>query len=64
MTTVRYSRYVVINEDTGSVVWHENSIAAEQFKKENGGSLYDLDKDNPITVEHALASERHRMGVE
>ena len=60
----RYSRYVVVNEDTGSVCWYENSETASKEKDKHGGTLYDLDTDNQITIEHALHSARHRMGVE
>ena len=64
MTTVRYSRYVLVNEDKGSVAWYENKAAADKAKVNTGGTLYDLDKDNHITIDHALHSARHRMGVE
>ena len=64
MTTIRYSRYVLIDEGRGSVAWYENPKEAEKAKNRFGGVLFDLDSDNPITIEHALQSARHRMGVE
>lgn len=64
MTTVRYSRYVLINEESGSVAWYDNRSTAEKNQKTIGGTLYDLDNDNTITIEHALHSARHRMGIE
>lgn len=64
MTTVRYSRYVVVNENTGSIVWHECRLNADKDQKYNGGTIYDYETDDPVTIENALRSTRRRMGLE
>ena len=64
MTTIRYSRYVLVNEDKGSVVWYENKDAADKAQATAGGVLFDFDRDNRQTVDHAIHSARHRMGIE
>lgn len=64
MSTVRYSQYVVVNEATGSIVWHGSLDNAKKDQEANGGRLYDFNKDNPATIERALHAARLRMGVE
>lgn len=64
MTAIRYSRYVLVNEDKGSVVWYDNKGAADKAQTATGGTLFDFDHDNRQTVEHAIHSARHRMGIE
>ncbi len=64
MSTVRYSQYVVVNEATGSIVWHGSLDNAKKEKEANGGRLYNFDKDNPAIIERALQSARRKMGVE
>lgn len=64
MTTVRYARYVLVNEEKGSIAWYENPASATKAKNINGGTIYDLDTDDPHTIEQALHSARLNMGVE
>lgn len=64
MITVRYARYVVINEEKCSVVWSESIDGAQRVQKTHCGKLYDLDNDDPQTIEQALHNARQRMGVE
>lgn len=64
MSTVRYSQYVVVNEATGSIVWHGSLDNAKKDQEANGGRLYDFNKDNPVIIERALQSARRKMGVE
>lgn len=64
MTTIKYGRYVCVNKEKGSVVWHESKQSAMDNQKENGGELYDFTKDNPVIIERALQAARKKMGVE
>lgn len=64
MSTERYSQYVVVNEITGSIVWHGSRDNAVKDQNDNGGKLYDFNKDNPVIIERALQAARRRMGVE
>ena len=64
MSTIKYSNYVVVNEATGSIVWHGSLDNAKKDQEANGGRLYNYNKDNPATIERALHAARLRMGVE
>lgn len=64
MSTERYSQYVVVNEATGSIVWHGSLDNAKKDQEANGGRLYDFNKDNPVTIERALHAARRKMGIE
>ena len=64
MSTERYSQYVVVNEATVSIVWHDSRDNAVKVQNDNGGKLYDFNKDNPVIIERALQAARRCMGVE
>lgn len=65
MTTIRYARYVVVNEQTGSIAWYENKKRAQRAADSDiDNTLYDYDTDEPETIEKALANARKNMGVE
>lgn len=65
MTTIKYGRYVCVNKEKGSVVWHESKQSAIDNQKENGGELYDTEEDDMDVVENALHEARKVMvGVE
>lgn len=65
MTTIRYARYVVVNEHAGSNTWDENKKRAQRLADGDSDSvLYDYDTDDPETIEKALTNARKNMGVE
>ena len=64
MTTVRYARFVLVDEELGSVVWYDNRKEAEEAQNLNGGRLYDADVDDPHELDMALRNARKNMGVE
>lgn len=64
MSTVRYSQYVVVNEATGTIVWHGSLDNAKKDQEAYGGRRYDFNKDNHVIIERALHAARQRMGVE
>lgn len=59
-----YSQYVLVNEDTGIVHWHENHDTALQERKILGGVVYNTSSCDPALLIRALTAARHRMGVE
>lgn len=64
MTTVRYARYVLINEEGGVVAWYESQTAAEEAQAVQGGDLFDTETDDPENIEIILYHARKKMGVE
>lgn len=64
MTTIRYARFVLVNEDKGFIAWYDKKATAYKIQASVGGTVFDYDTDNHQTVEHAILSARHRMGVE
>lgn len=64
MTTIRYWRYVCVNKEKGSVVWHESKQSAMESQEVNGGEVYDTEEDDMEEVENALYEARKVMGVE
>ena len=64
MTTVRYGRYVLVNEKIGRIAWHERRKSAKADKKKNGGELFDTDETDPEDLEIILHHVRKNMGVE
>lgn len=65
MTTVRYARFVVVNEHRGSIVWSESQKKAQRMADDDPESvLYDYESDNVETIETALSNARRNMGVE
>lgn len=59
-----YSQYVLVNEDTGIVRWHENHDNAIKEHETLGGVVYNTSSCDPALLEKALTAARHRMGVE
>jgi len=64
MTTVRYSRYVLVDESRGSIVWYESEKSALRDQKKNGGELFDTETTDPEDLEIILHHVRHGIGVE
>ena len=64
MTTVRYGRYVLVNEERGMIAWYESLKTAEKAKNINGGELFDTDNTDPEDLEIILQHVRKNMGVE
>ena len=65
MTTIRYARYVVVNEKKGGIFWHDNKNKAQLMADDDPESnLYDYNTDNLETIETALGNARRNMGVE
>ena len=64
MTTVRYARYVLVNEAKDMVAWYENPATAEKAKNINGGEIFDTDNTDPEDLEIILHHVRHGIGVE
>ena len=59
-----YAQYVLINEDTGTVRWHESHNNAIKEQETLGGVIYNTATCDPHTLNQALTAARHRMGVE
>lgn len=64
MTTVRYSRYVLVDETRGTIVWYESEKSAIRDQQKNGGELFDTDNTDPEDLEIILHHVRKGMGVE
>ena len=64
MTTVRYGRYVLINEERGRIAWYESEKTALRDQQRNGGELFDTDKTDPEDLEIILHHVRKSTGVE
>lgn len=64
MTTVRYSRYVLVDESRGSIVWYESEKSALRDQQKNGGELFDTDNTDTEDLEIILHHVRHGIGVE
>ena len=62
MTTVRYARYVLVNEAKGMVAWYENPATAEKAKNINGGEIFDTDNTDPEDLAIILHHARKNMG--
>jgi hypothetical protein len=64
MTTVRYSRYVLVDESRGSIVWYESEKSALRDQQKNGGELFDTETTDPEDLEIILHHVRHGIGLE
>ena len=64
MTTVRYGRYVLVDEERGMIAWYESPATAEKAKNINGGELFDTDETDQEDLEIILHHVRKNMGVE
>ena len=64
MTTVRYARYVLVNEDRGMIAWYESDKTALRDQQKNGGEIFDTDNTDPEDLEIILHHVRKNMGVE
>ena len=64
MTTVRYGRYVLVNEERGVIAWYEKGETAESDKKKYGGEIFDTEKEPMENIEIILHHVRKNMGVE
>ena len=58
MATMKYGRYVLVDETRGSIVWYESD------QQKNGGELFDIDNTDPEDLEIILHHVRHGIGVE
>lgn len=63
MTTVIYSRYVLVNEEKGIIAWYDNLASAQSAKIVHGGIVYDTDTDDPDTFKASLLKARKNIGV-
>ena len=61
---MKYAKYVLVNEEAGMVVWHENYDKAVAEQAVTGGTVYNADTIDPDTLQRALTAARHNMGVE
>ena len=64
MATMKYGRYVLVDETCGSIVWYESDKAAIRDQQKNGGELFDTDNTDPEDLEIILHHVRHGIGVE
>lgn len=64
MSTNYYAQYVLVNEDTGSVVWYENHDTAIQAQRSTGGVIYNTETTDSDTLDRVLYHARQRMGIE
>ena len=64
MTTIRYARFVLVDPDKGFIAWYESAATAAREQQRHGGQLFDLDLDDPQTIEQTLHAARQNMGVE
>lgn len=64
MTTIRYARFVLVDPDKGFIAWYERAATAASEKELHGGTLFDLDTDDPQIIEQTLHAARQNMGVE
>ena len=47
MATMKYGRYVLVDETRGSIVWYESEKTALRDQQKNGGELFDTDNTDP-----------------
>ena len=64
MSTTYYAQYVLVNEETGSVVWFENHDAALKEQGSSGGVIYNTATCDHATLDRVLHNARQHMGVE
>ena len=64
MGTMKYGRYVLVDETRGSIVWYESEKTALRDQQKNGGELFDTDETDPEDLEIILHHARKNMGVE
>lgn len=55
------AQYVVINIDTGTVIWCESYLSALDIQPAVGGSILNTASANPQLVQSLLASARANM---
>lgn len=61
---MKHAKYVLVNEEEGMVVWHESYDKAVAEQQVTGGVVYNADTTDPDTLQRALTTARHNMGVE
>ena len=61
---MKYAKYVLVNEEEGLVVWHESYDKAVAEQQVTGGVVYNTDTTEADTLQRALTTARHNMGVE
>lgn len=59
-----YAQFVLINEATGCVRWHESHDNAIKERETLGGVVYNTATCDPVLLEKTLTAARYRMGVE
>ena len=64
MGTKKYGRYVLVDEERGSIIWYESNKTAFRDQQKNGGELFDTDNTDPEDLEIILHHVRKNMGVE
>ena len=64
MATMKYGRYVLVDEERGSIIWYESEKTALEDQQKNGGELFDTDNTDPEDLEIILHHVRKNMGVE
>lgn len=62
MTTVRYARYVLVNEEKTQISWHEKEASAIKYQKAAGGKIFDTGTEDPENIETILHHIRKNMG--
>ena len=62
MATMKYGRYVLVDETRGSIVWYESDKAAIRDQQKNGGELFDTDNTDPEDLAIILHHARKNMG--